>query len=310
MNKKILVITGPTASGKSYLAEELLLRSNRFVVINADSMQVYEELPILSAQPTLQEGNELYRLYGFLKFYENCSVGLWLKHAKQAIEETFESGNQPVVVGGTGMYLKALLEGIMEVPDILSDAKGQVQEKFLRLGKEKFYEILASLDPLAARRIHKNDTYRMQRAMEVYVQTGRSISSFKASAPSYKAFHISIEPDRETLYRNCDSRFEEMLKSGAAEEVKLLFEKIKAQPGKYNIENTLGYRALSSYLSGELSLEDATLKTNQATRNYAKRQCTWLNNQFKNKTSIPYSSNMTEIKEKFLDLVSQRFKFS
>jgi tRNA dimethylallyltransferase len=305
-NKKLLVISGPTASGKSYLAEELLKRYPNIVVINADSMQVYKDLPILSAQAGDVANNASYALYSFLNFDEHCSAGLWLKAAENVIEDLFRSGKQPVVVGGTGLYLKALLEGLADIPDISNEIKKETQEKFLNLGKEKFYELLTSLDPTAAGKIHKNDSYRMQRALEVYMQTGKSIDSFKSSGSSYEAFHISIAPNRDTLYKHCNARFEEMLKSGAEQEARLLFEKIKAQPGKYNIENTLGYRSLASYFIGQLTLEEAILEASQATRNYAKRQCTWFNNQFSNKTSLAYLSEVEEIKESFLKTVEQQ----
>jgi tRNA dimethylallyltransferase len=305
-SQKLLVISGPTASGKSYLAEELLKRYSNVVVINADSMQVYKDLPILSAQPNDVANNYRYALYSFLNFDEHCSAGLWLKAAEDVINRLFLSSKQPVVVGGTGLYLKALLEGLADIPDISGEVKKQTQEQFLKLGKEKFYELLTSIDPKAAGKIHKNDSYRMQRALEVYMQTGRSIDSFKSSGSSYKAVLISIAPDRETLYKHCNLRFEEMLKAGAEQEARLLFEKIKAQPGKYNIENTLGYRSLASYFLGNISLKDAIAEASQATRNYAKRQCTWFNNQFPNKISLAYSLEVEEIKERFLKTVEQQ----
>jgi len=308
--RKILVVSGPTASGKSYLAEELLKKNQNAIILNADSMQVYKDLPILSAQPCITRkhskisNSQPYKVYGFLDFYENCSVGKWLKVADETIKETLNSNKLPVIIGGTGLYLKALLEGITEIPDIAEHVKKQTQEKFLQLGKDKFYEMLAAADPVSANKIHCNDSYRMQRAMAVYTQTGQSITSFKGSGCFYEAVHISVSPERSVLYQNCDLRFKAMLKAGAEQEVKMLFEKIQTRPGQYNIENTLGYRSLVSYLNGKLSLEEAILETSQATRNYAKRQCTWFNNQFPNKISLPYTSKVSEIKEEFLRLSS------
>jgi tRNA dimethylallyltransferase len=359
---KILVISGPTASGKSHLADKLLERSKNALVLNADSMQVYKDLPILSAQPPsvisllpssrrrpgpstakippkgrqfINEDHSVgslvvlgpgirrddgvigsdddieiqrYKLYSFLNFYENCSAGIWLKEADKLIKEAFKLGMQPVIVGGTGLYLKALLDGIIEIPDIPNNVKERVQDQFATLGKEKFYELLSSLDPISAAKIHKNDSYRMQRAMEVYSQTGQSITSFQTLGPNYDAVHISVDPARETLYRNCDLRFQTMLKDGAEQETEGLFNKIKARPGKYNIENTLGYRSLVSHIIGQLSLENAILEANQATRNYAKRQCTWFKNQFKDKISLQYAETITEIETKFLEIVTREFK--
>ena len=306
-SKKILVISGPTASGKSYLAEEFI-KQRPAVIINADSMQVYRELPILSAQPEGRENCDIYKLYSFLNFYENCSVGLWLKAADKIIKVAFKSNKIPIIVGGTGFYLKALIEGLVDIPEITSDIKQQIQKKFLEIGKEKFYKKLSEVDPAATKKIHKNDSYRMQRAMEVYLQTGKSINSFKNSKGDYIPIHISIAPQREILYQNCDLRFKKMLESGAEEEVRCLSNKIKERPGKYNIENTYGYKNIVSHLIGKISLEEAILKATQATRNYAKRQCTWYNNQFPNKILLPYSKTVLEIKEKFLKTAGSQLK--
>ena len=309
ISKKILVISGPTASGKSYLANELI-NQRHAVIINADSMQVYKELPILSAQPNSQDDYDNYKLYSYLNFHENCSAGIWLKAADKIIKEAFKSNKLPVIVGGTGLYLKALLEGIVEIPEVTSDVKKQVQEKFLEIGKEKFHEKLTVVDPVSAKKIHRNDAYRMQRAMEVYMQTGKSITSFKSSGSSYEAVHISIALDRKTLYQNCDLRFKKMLNIGAEEEVRSLLKKIKERPGKYNVENTLGYRSLVSYFMGKISLEEAILEASQATRNYAKRQCTWYKNQFPNKILLSCTSTVHEIKKKFLKVLEQQISFT
>jgi tRNA dimethylallyltransferase len=308
-SKKILVISGPTASGKSYLANELK-NQRHAVIINADSMQVYKELPILSAQPNSQDDCDNYKLYSFLNFYENCSAGIWLKAADKIIKEAFESNKLPIIVGGTGLYLKALLEGIVNIPEVTNDVKKKVQEKFLEIGKEKFHEKLTVVDPVSAKKIHRNDAYRMQRAMEVYMQTGKSIASFKGSGSPYNAVHISIALDRKTLYQNCDLRFKKMLNIGAEEEVRSLLKKTKEQPGKYNVENTLGYRSLVSYFMDKISLEEAILEASQATRNYAKRQCTWYNNQFPNKILLSCTSTVHEIKKKFLKVVEQQISFT
>ncbi|NRA74078.1 MAG: tRNA (adenosine(37)-N6)-dimethylallyltransferase MiaA [Rickettsiales bacterium] len=307
-HKKVLVISGPTASGKSYLAEQLLECDLSGVIVNADSMQVYKDLPILSGQPNIQVNPSIYRLYSFLDFDQNCSVGLWQEHAHKVINKAFEEKILPIVVGGTGLYIKALIEGIANIPDISSKLYEDVQKQFLKLGKEKFYAQLNSVDPVSAKKIHSSDSYRMQRAMAVYMQTGRSISDFKASKPSYIVAHVSILPKREVLYNNCDLRFRKMMDLGAEHEVKLLFGKIKNKSGRYNIENTLGYRDIVSYLKKDLSLEEAILRASQMTRNYAKRQYTWFKNQFPNKITLSYDTDVKEVKEKFFQVIKRYLK--
>ena len=240
-----------------------------------------------------------------MEFDKNYSVGLWHKAAHKVIQRTFDEGKIPVIVGGTGLYIKALLEGIPDIPEIAKDVKGYVRKQFLELGKARFYAKLASVDVAAAKGINVNDTYRMQRAMEVYLQTGDSIRNFKNSGYAPLAVHISLMTERKRLYKQCDLRFEEMLKAGAEEEVKLLFEKLQALSGIYNIKNTLGYKDIVSYLIGELSFEEAVAQICKATRNYAKRQCTWFNNQFPNKILLSYTSNVSEVKEEFLKIVDQ-----
>ena len=309
-NKKVFVISGPTASGKSYLAEELLKQNIPAVILNADSMQIYKDLPILSGQPDIQGEYHKYQLYNFLEFDENYSVGLWHKAIHKAIQGVFEKNKVPVVIGGTGLYIKALLEGIPDIPEIAKGVKGYVRKQFLELGKARFYAKLASVDIVAAKNINSNDTYRMQRAMEVYLQTGDSIRNFKNSGHAHVMIHISLMTKRKKLYEKCDLRFKEMLKAGAKEEVKLLFEKLQGLPGTYNIKNTLGYRSIVSYLIGELSFEEIFTQVCQATRNYAKRQCTWFKNQFPNKILLPYASDINEIKEKFLKIVDQQLSIA
>jgi len=307
ISNTVLVISGPTASGKSYLAELLIQKYPSSVILNADSMQVYKDLPILSNQPDIHTESEIYKLYGFLDFDKNCSAGFWQETANDVIEQSFKEKKLPIIVGGTGLYIRVLLEGIADIPDIKSDIRQHVQERFLMLGKEKFYAQLSSIDPISARRIHSNDSYRMQRAMEVYIQTGKSIADFKNSKSLYDALHISILPNRDKLYQNCNVRLQAMLDAGAIYEVESLFKKIRKKPNKYNIENTLGYRNIVSYLKNEINLDEAITQAAQATRNYAKRQYTWFKNQLPNKTILSYDSDIKEIQENFLKMVKPHF---
>jgi tRNA dimethylallyltransferase len=309
--KKILVISGPTASGKSVLAEKLCARYSQTAIVNADSMQVYDALPILSAQPDLSDRSK-YKLYSILSYKESCSVGLWASFAHECIAQLHAAGTIPVVVGGSGLYIQALLEGIVCIPPITEATQLAVASHFSSAGQKEFYQELVRSDPVLENKIHPNDVYRMQRAMQVLKQTGQSITSFKTVKQDYKYLHLFINPQRQLLYKNCDTRFMQMLNAGALEEVLSLSDKIKAKSLPCNtlgVEKTLGYQSLIKHLQGLLSLPDAKAEAQQLIRNYAKRQMTWFNNKFKDKAVIAYddtttesvSTRLFELADKFID---------
>lgn len=295
----LMILSGPTASGKSHLAD-LIYDVYPSKIINADSMQIYDALPILSAQPEdLNKDIGKYALYGSMPYTDSCSVAKWFDMAVVEIDAAMKEGKMPVIVGGTGLYLKALLEGIVEIPDVNQDVRLKVREEFEKLGKSDFYKSLIAKDPKISDKIHSNDTSRMVRAMEVYEQTGVSIYDFKdkKKKPLNEDYiHISLFPDRAVLYSNCDERFDEMLEQGAIEEVKNFYTDKKS---KYAVENTLGYHEIKSYLEGSTDLDKAKEKTKQATRNYAKRQMTWFRNQMPNKQCLHYKS-ISEIEDDVL----------
>jgi tRNA dimethylallyltransferase len=293
---RLIIISGPTASGKSYLAD-ITSQKHDSVIINADSMQIYKELPILTAQP--QKKTEKYTLYGILDYRTHCSAGKWVELATKKIDETIAADKRAIVVGGTGLYLKSLLYGIVNIPDIDPEIRQKVRNLLKEIGKEKFYKLLNDKDSQATKTIHANDSQRMMRAMEVLEQTGKSITSFKGSenAVRYKDYtHICLFPDREFLYQNCNSRFKSMLASGAIDEVKSLKRQINRDNKDYMLKKAIGFREISDYLDGNFSLEEATEKASQATRNYAKRQLTWFRNQMPDKRCIEYEA-MAELKD-------------
>lgn len=279
-SQKIIIIAGPTASGKSELAVRLA-KDAPSVIINADSMQVYREIPILSAQPGAAERAETpHALYGFISAQEEFSTGRWLELAKSEIDKAHRGKIIPIVVGGTGLYLKSLIEGIAEIPDINADMRTYVRNLFVELGKEKFHEYLRGLDAAAAEKIRASDKQRMLRAAEVMLQTGESILYWQnQTKPNYpkEYFEISkILPERTELYRRCDARFLQMLENSAlAEAAKLRDMKL---PDSAMAMKALGARELISHLNGEIPLNEAIKKAQQMTRNYAKRQYTWFRN--------------------------------
>jgi tRNA dimethylallyltransferase len=279
---KIHIICGPTASGKSAHALQLAKQANG-VIINADSQQVYAELRILTARPAPEdEARAPHRLYGFLPAAEPCSAGLWLTHAKMEIDWALSQNQTPIVVGGTGLYLKALIEGISEMPDIAPAIRAQAQADLSAMGAEAFHARLAEVDPASAARLRPSDSQRLARAWEVWLASGPPLSAWQSRKPMppydrqlFEIHHITVE--RAALYRRINARVLAMLKEGAVEEVRALLA-LGLPPGLPALR-IIGVPELSAYLRGEISLPEATERMQQATRNYAKRQLTWFRHQ-------------------------------
>jgi len=276
MSSIIHIIAGATASGKS--ARALSLAEGRdAVIINADSQQVYRDLRILTARPSPEEAAKVpHKLYGMLGPDEGFSAGKWLRLAKMEIDWALAEGRMPIVVGGTGLYLKALIEGISEIPDIDEGVRAQSQNDYDQMGKEAFSERLRAVDPAFFERLKVFDPQRLVRAYAVWLGSGKPLTFWqdqKADAPYNKEqFRVEIvELPREELYARCDARVFKMIEQGAIEEVAAL-------PPE-SLEKIIGVREIRSYLSKEISLETAVAQLQQATRNYAKRQLTWFRNQ-------------------------------
>lgn len=277
-----MILAGPTASGKSALAR-LVAEEYDGVIINADSMQIYQELSIVTARPTEAEDAALpHRLYGDLSASEMCSAGRWLTMAKDEITATHNNAQLPIIVGGTGLYLRALMQGLSPIPPIDEEVRARGDALLEKLGTQRFYALLRTQDPLVEDRIERDNPRRLLRAWEVLEQTGQSIYVWHKQEPEvpyapeqFKSF--VLEWPREALYARCNERFERMLHDGALAEVEAL--------GKLNLDPTLpamkalGVSPLLAHVREECSLEDATTQGQQDTRNYAKRQITWFNNQ-------------------------------
>ena len=297
--KKIIVLSGPTASGKSQLADTILHRfpSN---IINADALQVYNALPILTAQPS-NNFDSSYKLYSFLDIQDKCSAALWLNYAKDEITKSHADNKLPIIVGGTGLYLKTLLYGLSEIPEISIKTKQSVQAKINDLGFERFYQELSTSDQFIAS-LHKNDQYRIIRAAEVLRQTGRSMNKFHQQNQSilYDCLHIHLNPDRDTLYSACNNRFVNMLIAGAVEEVREFNHKKSNEV--YQVEKAIGYQQITDFLSGALTMIEATELTQQLTRNYAKRQYTWFRHQMLDKQIISFV-NYTEVENEAISMI-------
>jgi len=281
MHNRIIIIGGPTASYKSELA---LLIASRFdsCVINADSMQIYKELPIISAQPSNDEkGKCQHYLYGHLDAESNYSVANWLNESINIIHHAHQQGKIPIIVGGTGLYIHALVKGLATIPLIENATKIYCQEQLATLGYEGVYKFLVNIDAQILQKIHHNDKQRILRAFEVYIQTNISIFEHhkQTKAPFYleQFFYIVSNLNREDLYFRCDKRVEMMISLGAIDEVKNFSKQNLNHQSA--IFNTIGVKPIQKFIAGELLLNEAVKLWQQETRNFAKRQTTWFKNQ-------------------------------
>ncbi len=276
---KAILIAGPTASGKS-AAALLLAERLRGTVINADSMQVYRELRILTARPAAAElARSPHRLYGTIPAAEACSVGRWLEAAAGAIGEAEGEGRVPVLTGGTGLYFKALVEGLAPVPDIPPEIRKYWRDLAATMGAENLHRELAVRDPAMAARLNPTDKQRLVRALEVIDATSVSLAEWQGAGAApvlspESVLRLVIAPEREALYAAIDARFDGMIESGAIEEVRTLLA-LGLDPGLPAMR-AHGVREFANYLSGQTGRAEAIAKAKTETRRYAKRQMTWL----------------------------------
>jgi tRNA dimethylallyltransferase len=277
-NPPLALIAGPTASGKSALALALAERTNG-VVVNADSAQVYRDLRILSAAPSEAELSHVeHRLYFTLDGALACSAADWAGMARREIADVHAGGQLPILAGGTGLYLRTLLEGIAPVPPIDPDVRTQVRNAQLKANRAQ----LEQLDRESAARLKPTDTTRIARALEVVLSTGRPLAEWQRERTGGIGEQVALRPiillpPRDWLYARCDERFALMVEQGAVEEVKALLAR-KLDPD-LPVMRAIGVREISACLRGELTLDQGIAAGQQATRNYAKRQYTWFAHQ-------------------------------
>lgn len=280
--KPVVIVAGPTASGKSAVA---LAAAREFdgIVINADSMQIYKELRVLTARPTEEDEVRVpHRLYGVLSAAETCSAGRWREMALTEINRAHEIGKLPVVCGGTGLYIKALMEGLSPMPDVPDEVRTTLRRRLDEEGAAALHQELAARDPAMASRLEPTDGQRIVRALEVLEATGRSLADWQATPPDgppagLRFLTILLMPPREWLYARCDRRLEAMIDEGALEEVRRLIA-MGLDPGLPAMK-ALGIKEFAEYLAGDREFSDAMAAAQQATRNYAKRQMTWFRRQ-------------------------------
>jgi tRNA dimethylallyltransferase len=274
----LALIAGPTASGKSALALVLAERTGG-TIINADSAQIYHDLPILSAAPTGSDRERAeHRLYGIMDGALPCSAADWAVLARREIDDIHAAGRLPILAGGTGLYLRTLLDGIAPVPEIAPEVRRAVRETPV----EENHARLGKLDPEAAARLNPADTTRIARALEVVVSSGRPLREWQQQRKGGIGDRVAVKPlillpPRDWLYARCDQRFAGMIEGGAVGEVKALLTR-NLSP-KAPVMRAIGVREIASHLRGESSLKEAIAAGQQATRNYAKRQYTWFAHQ-------------------------------
>ena len=277
------LIAGPTATGKSAIALELartLAESGRQgVIVNADSAQVYADLRILSARPSEEEMADVeHRLFGAWDGSEACSAAAWAARAKAEIADIHASGGVPILVGGTGLYLKVLFEGIAPIPEIDPDIRATVRA----LDEDAAYKLLQLEDPLRAAELDPGDRQRIARALEVKRSTGVTLADWQLAKAGGIAEEVTVHPmvllpDRNWLYNRCDLRFEAMLEEGAIAEVEALL--ARGLDPDLPVMRAIGVPEIAAYLAGEIDAETMVAAGQQATRNYAKRQFTWFRRQ-------------------------------
>ena len=283
MNKpEIILIAGPTASGKSALALVLAEKLGG-IIVNADSMQVYRDLRIITARPTPQDEQRApHRLYGYIDAAENYSVGRWCTEAAAALAATERYGRAAIIVGGTGLYFNALTRGLTAVPPIPAEIRDKVRARLARDGVGALHRELKQRDPAAAARLMPGDRARIARALEVVLATGRSLLDWHgegkpASLDPTRAAKVFLMPGRDQLLRRIDARFDAMIAAGAIEEVRALVARDLAP--ELPAMKAHGVPWLMRHLRGEISLAEAVEGGQRETRQYTKRQATWFRNQ-------------------------------
>ena len=305
MSKKIILLAGPTASGKSKLAIHLAKKLNG-EIINADSMQIYKEFSILSSRPNKLEMKQAkHHLFGMVSAKNYFSAGDWLKETKKKINLCFKKKKTPIIVGGTGLYFNTITKGISKIPDIDLKTRTQVRNQFKKLGYKKFYEKLLEIDPKAKGKILPTDSQRTQRAYEVKLKTKKSLFDWIANTKSdflnYNLKKIFLDIPRQELLQKISRRTDMMFKENCVSEVKK-FNSLKLNKS-LSANKLIGVQEINQYLKDNISLNECKELINIKTRQYAKRQNTWARGHMKNWNKL-YSKNFSILLKKTLKVVS------
>ncbi len=287
------VVAGPTASGKSAYALKLAEEKNG-VVINADSMQVYKDIPILTAHPSADEQSNIpHKLYAVMDSSERCNAARWSDMARVEIEKCFANGQTPIVTGGTGFYIRSLMEGLSPIPDVPEDVRSMSIGLLDMIGAPALHAVVSGLDPKIGEQLEENDGQRLAHAWAVYETTGKPLSEWqdlpKEGVPENWQFDVTlILPDREELKKRIETRFNQMLEEGVMDEVETLHNRIET--GKVKETDAIivahGFTPLRDYLQGNISFDEAKKIVISDTKQYAKRQYTWFRHQIKESDTV------------------------
>ena len=305
MSKKIILLAGPTASGKSKLAIHLAKKLNG-EIINADSMQIYKEFSILSSRPNKAEAKKIkHHLYGIVSAKRYFSAGDWLKEVKKKVNLCRKKKKIPIIVGGTGLYFNIITKGISKIPDIDIKTRNKVRVLFKKLGTKKFYNKLLKLDPKVKNRIFPKDSQRVQRAYEVKLKTKKSLfdwfSNTKSDFSDFDLIKIFIDIPRSDLLPKIVKRTELMFKENCLAEV-IRFNKLKSNKN-LSASKLIGVQEINQFIKKSISLEECKELINIKTRQYAKRQNTWARGHMKNWNKL-YSKNFSILLKKTLKVIS------
>jgi len=305
LSKKIILLAGPTASGKSKLAIQIA-RKIKGEIINADSMQVYKDFSILSSRPSKADLKKVkHHLYGFISSKKHFSTGAWLSLAKQKIKTCLKKKKIPILVGGTGLYFEAITKGMSKIPNIDFEKRNKIRNLQVKLGQRKFYKELLVIDPLVKNKIEPFDSQRSIRAYEIKKFTKKSIFEwYKLTKSDFKGFEmykIFLDAPREKVLQNILIRTKEMIKSNSTNEVKN-FLKLKVDP-TLSVNKIIGVKEIKEYLEKRLDLNQALELINIKTRQYAKRQVTWSRGHMID-WKREYSNSFSELSKNILKLLS------
>ena len=305
MSKKIILLAGPTASGKSKLAIHLAKKING-EIINADSMQVYREFFVLSSRPSKVETKKIkHHLYGLISVKKYFSVGDWLKEVKRKVNYCLKKKKTPIIVGGTGLYFNTITKGLSKIPDIDARTRNKVRTLFKKLGSKKFYKKLLEIDPKVKDKILSMDTQRTQRAYEVKLKTKKSLFDWIAKTKSdfleFDLRKVFIDIPREELLRKISKRTEFMFEANCVAEVKK-FNLLKLDKN-LSANKLIGVNEINQFLKDRITLDQCKELIKIKTRQYAKRQNTWARGHMKNWNKI-YSKNFSILLKKTLKVTS------
>ena len=302
MIEKIVLLSGPTATGKSSLASKLAEKIDG-EIINADSIQLYRDLFILTARPDIKKEKIKHHCYGFLDGDINWSVGKWINEINKILKDVIKRKKVPIVVGGTGFYFKAITDGLSPIPDIDKSIRLKIENDLEKNGLTKLQKRLAFIDPKASEKINPNDRQRIMRALEVFEGTNKKISDFwlmkREKIINYKSINFKIDAEREWIYKNCDLRVDYMFENGAVEEVRYLLTKNYSENSP--IMKAIGVDEITSFLNSDITLDKALELIKFKTHQYAKRQITWINNQM-----ISWNSINTQYSNKIINEIIKK----